>query len=167
MYTRAFTAAAIALLAGCASGPGGDELPADHPARPDAAVAPVPTPSTTLAVGPEQRVAPPEQAPAATQGGEHGHHGQGHGGGGTATAPAPTNPTDHGHHGADHGHHGAAPTTAPAASAPTGATAAVYSCPHHPEVTSDRPDARCPKCNMKLVKKQGTEPAGHQHGGHR
>jgi hypothetical protein len=34
----------------------------------------------------------------------------------------------------------------------------VYVCPHHPEVTSTNPDDRCPKCHMKLVRRDG--PAG-------
>ena len=45
----------------------------------------------------------------------------------------------------------AAPTTSPGP-AVTGAAAGgatVYTCPHHPEVTSDRP-GECPKCHMKL-----------------
>lgn len=33
------------------------------------------------------------------------------------------------------------------------AAAAVYSCPMHPEVTSDAPGS-CPKCGMALVKKE-------------
>ena len=40
-------------------------------------------------------------------------------------------------------------TVAPAATATVGAA---YTCPMHPEVTSDKP-GQCPKCNMALVKK--------------
>jgi len=34
------------------------------------------------------------------------------------------------------------------------AAAAVYACPMHPEVTSDRPGT-CPKCGMALVNAAG------------
>jgi hypothetical protein len=51
-----------------------------------------------------------------------------------------------------HSHH------EPAATAPADQNAAVYVCPHHPEVTSTDPNARCPKCHMKLVRKD--PPAG-------
>jgi membrane fusion protein, copper/silver efflux system len=35
---------------------------------------------------------------------------------------------------------------------------ALYVCPMHPEVTSDKP-GRCPKCKMELVKKEIPKPA--------
>lgn len=62
----------------------------------------------------------------------------------------------------------ARPSTRP--SAATTADPAAYVCPMHPEVTSPGP-ARCPECEMKLVKKKtapAPAPAGpHDHAGHR
>jgi hypothetical protein len=51
-----------------------------------------------------------------------------------------------------HSHDHGAP---PPATAPADQAAAVYVCPHHPEVTSTNPNDRCPKCHMKLVRKEG------------
>jgi len=50
--------------------------------------------------------------------------------------------------------------------ADTPASKAAYTCPHHPEVISDKPGT-CPKCNMKLT--PATQPARsatHDHGSH-
>ncbi|MCC6661953.1 MAG: hypothetical protein IT437_13840 [Phycisphaerales bacterium] len=63
--------------------------------------------------------------------------------------PVEAPPAGHEGHGmAPHGGAHAAPAETPSA------PAAVYTCPMHPEVTSDQP-GRCPKCGMKLVKKGG------------
>jgi hypothetical protein len=32
--------------------------------------------------------------------------------------------------------------------------AVIYTCPMHPEVTSELADSKCPKCGMDLVKKK-------------
>jgi hypothetical protein len=45
----------------------------------------------------------------------------------------------------------------------------VYTCPHHPEVTSSQPGV-CPKCDMKLQPKKAdtgnaAPPGGADHGG--
>jgi Cu+-exporting ATPase len=55
------------------------------------------------------------------------------------------------------------PTSQPATQ-PSSQPAKVYTCPMHPEVTSDKP-GKCPKCGMKLQPEQ-EKPAegGHEHG---
>ena len=147
----------LALLSGCAGDGGQPRLASDHPANPDAAVAPLPPPSETLAVAANM---PPAAAPEGAQdhsamqhGREHGEHG--------GTAQRGTDATGHAQHGKP-----AQPTTSPStASHPTGASA-VYVCPHHPEVTSDKPDERCPKCEMKLVKRATKPDTATGHEGH-
>jgi hypothetical protein len=70
-----------------------------------------------------------------------------------ATAPASQVPASPGAaHGSGHTHHGSAATRPP----PAGQAQVVYTCPHHPEVVSDQP-GKCPKCGMKLVKKDGAQ----------
>jgi len=65
----------------------------------------------------------------------------------TASEPTTDGPRDRHMHG---GSTAAAPASS---SAPATNAAAIYVCPMHPEVTSDQPDQRCPKCGMKLVRK--------------
>lgn len=50
------------------------------------------------------------------------------------------------------------------------ATASEYTCPHHPEVKSDKP-GKCPKCGMDLEpkpapKSNDADDGGHGHGDH-
>jgi len=45
----------------------------------------------------------------------------------------------------------------------TTATKVVYTCPMHPEVTSDKP-GKCPKCGMILVKKKPAAKNSDMHG---
>jgi len=86
----------------------------------------------------------------------------------TGDASAPPTQPDHQHRHPDN--RGAPPTAVTATAAPSAAASApaatVYTCPMHPEVTSDRP-GNCPKCGMKLVPKaQAVAPnsAAHAHG---
>lgn len=64
-------------------------------------------------------------------------------GGGTGTGGTSAPAVDHGQHGS------AAPSSTPQAKS----AATIYTCPMHPEVTSDKPGT-CPKCGMALVKKK-------------
>ena len=57
-------------------------------------------------------------------------------------------PSGHQPEGGGHDHDAHEPARAGAA--------VVYACPMHPEATSDKPDQRCPKCGMKLVKRNQT-----------
>ena len=101
-----------------------------------------PTPAPAFRDGPRQGVG---AAPSA----DHSNHGQ--------TAPAaqprqnvPAPAVDHSQHGQS------APAAQPRAQAKkpaAPAAATVYTCPMHPEVTSDKPGT-CPKCGMALVKKK-------------
>lgn len=55
-------------------------------------------------------------------------------------------------------------------SAPPATAPAAYTCPHHPEVVSNRP-GDCPKCGMILTPTPATQPATqpaqpHDHSGH-
>jgi rubrerythrin len=124
------------VLVGCA-GRYIDPAPStDHPANPTAAEAAPLMRSRTLDLAAAEPITP---APAAS-GMDHTGHGT------DAEQAAPHE------HSADHeGHDHTAPATAPSDSA------ALYVCPMHPEVTADKPDQRCPKCGMKLVKKSDTE----------
>ena len=122
-----FLLAASLSLAGCA-GTTPMVLGPDHPANPNAAVAPVPPPSTTLAVSTDATTMPSPAPTDSGGGGDMAH--MHHGGGGVSGQPAPR------------------PTTSQSNEQ------AVYTCPMHPEVISDRA-GQGPKCGMKLVKKEG------------
>ena len=74
----------------------------------------------------------------------------------TEKPPAPvTSGAEHGHH-----HGGSAAPAAKDKSGEAGKTgkqpATVYTCPVHPEVTSDKP-GNCPKCGMKLAPREPAE----------
>jgi len=116
-------------MGGCAASYHEPTFSADHPANPTATSAAIPESSRTLVVK-ENSAAPPP-----SPGGVH----QGH-----DTPPndaSPQQPAVHDH--------------TPATSSDPAAPAALYVCPMHPEVTSDKPDQRCPKCGMTLTKKEG------------
>ena len=117
------------LLAGC-----GRTTPLvigpDHPASPEAAMAPAPPPSQTLFFA----------APATPPGSA-----------GDVAGGAASESTDHSGHAAASGPAATEPgsqTTQPAAGG-------AYVCPMHPEMTSNDPNARCRKCRMRLVAKEG------------
>lgn len=134
--------ATLLALGGCAASYFEPTLSADHPASPTAEEAPPPTRWHTLDLATADQVAPAEAKP----GMDHAGHGVG--------AKDESPPREHGADGDGHKHDGSTPTAAPK-SDEGAAAATIYACPMHPEITSDKPDQRCPKCGMKLVKKNG------------
>jgi Cu+-exporting ATPase len=83
------------------------------------------------------------------------HHGQHHHHGEQAARPKSE---EHQHH---ESHDGSLRDTKRERRSSTGAGAAVYTCPMHPEVRSDRPGS-CPKCGMALELATPTAPAATQ-----
>ena len=143
--TRPLIAALLLTIAGCTTTYKEPALPADHPANPAAVQVETSAPLRTLDLSAADPI-----RPAAEGAGSH----EGHSGGET---PPPA-----------HQHGSAGPTggtpppppVSPVPSAPANA-APLYVCPMHPEVTSDKPDQRCPKCNMKLKKQAAPNAGGH------
>jgi len=127
-------AALSLLLVGCAATKPmavGD----DHPASANAAAAPLPEPSRTLATTQPADEPPQPEAVHAHDRDQHDMGGMNMPGmGGTHVPAAATGPS--------------AGATQPSA------RQAIYTCPMHPEVVSDKP-GQCPKCGMTLVKKGG------------
>ena len=121
---RTCFALGLALIAGCAAQSEPAQVPADHPANPSAAAAPLSPPSETLAAGADGAgtgTGPRSTVQATSDGGAAHDPGDVHDG---------------------HGMTPAAPHASPAATV-------AYTCPHHPEVVSDKP-GECPKCHMTL-----------------
>jgi hypothetical protein len=130
---RLFLLVPLVLLCGCAPRYTPLAVTDDHPASPAAAVAA----GATVEAGHRRTLDLASARP-----------------GPESAAPAAA-PMDHSAHG-----EGAGAVSKPEAPGAAPAVAALYVCPMHPEVTSDKPDQRCPKCHMKLVKKESTQGTG-------
>lgn len=149
------TVLGITLLAGCAAQEIQTALPADHPANSQAAVASVPTRSITLRPEPVNvEAARNASAPVmrhdhvtTEQGASNAAHDRdGDGAAEPGTADRHSEQAANGE--ADHEQ----------STRPVGAAAALYVCPMHKDITSDKP-AKCPKCKMKLKAKKALDTA--------
>lgn len=130
MHRARFIAPLLA-LAGCTASYTAPSLTADHPASVSAEQAPPATRRPTLDL-PVVDVVETPAGPAT----EHAGHE-------ASEKNVPQQPEA-----AEDG------AESPAAARPGDATA-LYSCPMHPEVTSDKLDQRCPKCGMRLKGQNG------------
>jgi hypothetical protein len=137
MFHRAAVVLALSVLgAGCTSRGERAPLAANHPANPNASESPIVPPSQTLAASDAATTARADE-PAGTQhdmsGMSNSMPGMQHDDRSAATQPATTQ------------------------------AAAIYTCPMHPQVISDKP-GKCPICGMRLVVKQDAKTVNH--GGH-
>jgi hypothetical protein len=142
-YSPSFVA--LVLLVGCGSSFKDPAQSVHHPANPEASQAKLDKPSDTLA--PSSDVM---SASTASPASDHKHDSSGMHDMGMMQ---PSGGMGHDMAGMA-GMHMQHDSAAPAASAPaTTQTAELYTCSMHPEVVSKTP-GKCPKCGMKLVKKE-------------
>lgn len=113
------------LLAGCTMSYTDPTLGADNPANPSAADGRPPKQSQTLDVTNVEPFA-------------------------ADTAPKPMKHSSHGMEDMPMPEQAQLKAAEPTSTQPAPGAAMTYACPMHPEVTSDKSDARCPKCGMKL-----------------
>ncbi len=124
----------LAMLGGCAASYTQPAIRLDHPASAAAVEAPLPEPTRTLALTGVEPVQPTPRS----GGMEHLGHGMA-----DRADPAPSMPVVN----------ATAPVREPTPPTQPGAAAAaaiIYACPMHPEITSDEPGQRCPRCGMAL-----------------
>jgi hypothetical protein len=158
MFVRFLLATAgMALVVGCAAVPAQPKPGPESPTNPNAAEAPLPTPSQTLAIADAAKppiATDPALLTPESKGREHEH--------GAPSMRHDVPATQPGENAALSAPR-FTPTTGPATSPAT-----KYTCAMHPEVVSDQP-GKCPKCGMKLVPKKLQPAASHDHdakGGH-
>lgn len=133
---HSFLLATLLTLGGCTMQYADPTLSADNPASPSAAESPLPPGSTALSLAAEEptRVS----TTSADRSGNAMHDMNKRRDSAPRAETAQSEP--------------AAPPSA-ASKSP-----ASYVCPMHPEVTSEKPDQRCPKCGMKLKLSTDIEP---------
>ena len=126
-----FLLPAVALGMACAAAIQLSPVPADHPASPHALEAPPPQPLQTLHQEPQDAAHVSSPKPGM-------HH-----------MESPGQAEGH-----ENGTGAMQDDSAPSPEASGGARAeGIYTCPMHPEVTRHQPGT-CPKCGMKLIRKE-------------